>query len=230
MSAFDKALERCAGHGHIAEFARAPFSAAVDGRPVRIATNGSVLLVTDDPVGDASAGCDQMVLSLIGRCRAPPTHHASRDDLIAWAGPYYRTPCMECEHGFLGVEECKRCRGECVVMCYMGEEHDCPACGASGFTGTPHAACCATGFLHDDSIPIDIPALPAILDAHRIGGLFDLLPGEQVGISDAKLYRSGGSPVIFYGVGWTVIVNAMRYPSRTPARHLNALPIVEAAS
>lgn len=181
MSVLESALLRCTSPAG-PSFAATPFPAVVDGQPVRIATDGKLLLMVDDPGGDADAECDPVVLGLINRYSNPPTLHASRADMTAWAGQDYRTPCPECD----------------------GE----------GWTGTPCTSCKTSGFLHNEKVSINIPALAISLDAHLIGGLFDLLPGDEIGISGDVMAAA------FYGPGWKLIV-AVVSTNAIPIRQLH---------
>ena len=202
MSDLESALLRCTSESR--PLYATPFPAVVDGRTVRIATDGKLLLMVDDPGGDADAECDSVVLGLINRYSNPPTLHASRADLIAWAGQDYRAPCQECEEGLTGSQKCQECDGEGVVWCDLDHEHDCPKCKGAKWIGTPCTFCEASGFLHNKKVPIYIPALAISLDAHLIGGLFDLLPGDEIGIAGDLLVA------VFYGPGWKLMVAAMR--------------------
>ena len=194
----------------------APFSAVVEGRPVHIATDGKMLLIVDDPAGDANAAGWEQAMAVISRNNAPPTHQASRADLIEWAGQDYRTPCPECEQGLIDAKKCKRCGGKGVVECSMDCEHECPNCKGEGWSGTACAACNASGFLQNETVSISIPALSINLDAHLIGGLFDLLPGERIGIVD------GPAGAVFHGPGWRLIVASLTRKD-APIRELETM-------
>lgn len=199
----------------------APFPAVVDGRPVRIATTGKVLLMVDDPAGDAGATCEHTsVLDVVQRCADQPKHRASRAALIAWAGQDYRQKCAECEGGLVGSQKCRECRGEGVVYCDLDHEHDCPACDGEGWTGAPCAACEKTGLLFHARAPISIPALSCVLDAHLIGGLIDLLPGDEIGILSIRDFS-----VTFRGPGWMLIVMGLNMPADRAIRALDVSPM-----
>ena len=197
------------------------FSAVVDGRRVCIATNGKKLLVVEEDGGHAEASQDflQIVQPVLDSHAGPATQQVSRDALIAWAGQDYQQPCSVCDDGLIDSKKCEHCDGGYAV-CNLGHAHECLHCKGEGSTGKECAVCQGTGNIHHDVVEISIPAIGITLDAHLIGGLLDLLPGDWIGIAAGTPPKIGPSQsVAFYGVGWKLIVAALRATSK-PVREL----------
>ena len=217
----EEALLRCTTQDG-REITSAPFSTIADGRPVRIATNGRLILMVDShEAAIAPSEHDNVVMPIIAKCSAKPTHHATREDLIAWAGHDYRRECPECDGGLKGSSECGECSGEGVIECDLGHEHDCPECDGTGKVGAPCEACGGHGAVFYKHAPISIPAFNAVLDAHLIGGLFDLLPGTSIGVSQH------GEITAFRCPGWMLLVMRLAAPESESIRRLALISICE---
>lgn len=216
MTDIEKALERCTmegGHPFLQDAL-----VHINGRITRVACNGKLMLLADAPDGIGAAECDERARKLIERCSAPPTHHVARSDLIAWAGQDFRTPCLECDGGVVGSVKCGRCDGYGAVECDLGHDHECEECDGNGAKGALCAACGATGHLHNAIVPIGI--LASLIDAHLIGGLFDLLPGDDVSV----LAQEGA--VAFRGAGWVLIAAPLNDGWQETVRIIAPAPLV----
>lgn len=206
----DAALALCRDPHDEREICQAPFRSVVDGRPCRIATDGKKMLAVDDlgapePATPARPA-PQPALTHSG----PATCTASRDDLIAWAGHDMRRPCPECAAAMKDANKCAECSSTGTVICDYDHEHECPKCRGAGKLGTKCDACHGSGSTQNDYAPISIPALPITLDAHLIGGLIDLLPGDEIGIVPGPLRGAIAESVAFRGPGWLLIVLGLR--------------------
>ena len=208
----EAALLRCTSPGIGRPVTEAPFDVGLGGRTFRIATNGNVLLAAD--VGAASVMTpsfgDSPLLPEIGpvieRHIHSPKVWSSRESLRAWAGEDYRRACSK----LAGKKDCEKCHSAGYVTCEYGHEHACPVCDGDGYIRETCAACVGTGMLNNDPAPIGIPALSVTVDAHLIGGMFDLLPGDPIGVAPGRTQRIGRTEsVAFSGPGWMLIVVAM---------------------
>jgi len=205
----DAALARCTDPDGVKLITAAPFSAVVDGRAVQVATDGHKLLMVDAP---GFAGDDDVLdafpraVAMIRENNLTPTHRVTRGALIEWAGPDYRRPCLECDEGLVGKRECPHCDAG-HLMSKLGREQDCDVCLGTGFAGLTCTDCDGSGRINGVIAPIGIPALSTFLDAYLIGGLFELLPGDDIGIAmAASQSESGFQPVSFRGDGWLLLV------------------------
>jgi hypothetical protein len=222
---FDAALARCTDPRDGRTMTAAPFSAVVDGKTVCVATDAKKMLVVDDPDNGYYGNAFPNALEIIRKCCHPPTHRVTREALIAWAGKDYRKPCDKCDKGLIGRRKCEHC-DEGYVECDLGHEHECEHCDGEGATGKPCDACNGTGRLNDAIVSISIPDLAITVDAHLIGGLFDLLPGDEIGICrESPKMPEGTGMVAFHGPGWMLIVmplhrESKQIPLPPPAREL----------
>ncbi len=206
----EAALARCTVPDSDRSVIAAPCSGVVDGRAVAIATDGKKILMVDDLDGDFTNNAPSTLWAVIRRHNLTPTHRVTRDALIAWAGTDYRRPCEKCDEGLIDRRKCEHCT-DGWAECNLGHEHECRYCNGEGFTGKRCDDCAGTGNLNDNAAPISIPALAVTINAHLIGGLFDLLPGDDIGIAWGPLHTSDDCGVVsFRGDGWLLILAGMR--------------------
>lgn len=189
----------------------APFNGLLDGKPCRIATDGTVMLVVFGdywpPNDDLTKDVERIFAGL-----APATRTASREAVIEWAGSARRTVCDKCDHGMVNPKTCDNCRGTMELTCDLGHYHTCEDCdgGRVGATCTN----CDKGYINTNIVPLAIQGLHAGIDAHRIGEIVERLPGDPIGIGE----RDGRTA--FYGDGWVMIASGVICVGR-PARTLN---------
>lgn len=212
----EAALLRCTDPDDGRPITAAPIDSILDGRAVRIATTAEVLLVAgQDDTEYAPKPLFEPLLSVIEQHNQPPTLWASRESLIAWAGQDYRRPCPECADGMTRSTECADCDGSGYVECNYRHRHECPECKGEGHVDMKCPAC-DDGVLHKDQAPISIPALSITVDAHLIGGLFDLLPGDSIGVVPGPVPSSGPMlSVAFCGPDWLLIVAGLLWHDAT---------------
>lgn len=178
----------------------APFNAEIDGQPCRIASDGAALLVVFGDYPQPDLALSDRVRGVI-KARAEQTMTAGREAVIAWAGSAHRDLCSKCDLGMVSPTKCLECNGVGWRECDLGHEHDCEEC-EEGLVGEVCAAC-KKGYLNADIVPVEIDGIYVIFDAHRIGGVVDLLPSDQIGIGVKNNIAT------FYGDGWIMIVHGL---------------------
>ena len=212
----EAALLRCTEPRVTRPICAKPFAAVVEDRRVRVATNAKTMLMVDDPQGDPEDdGSKEKWPSwraVIAAHMLPPAHFISRERLARWAGQDYRHPCPDCDDGLTGAKKCAKCDGAGEVTCEYDHDHDCPDCDGNGRTGKTCAACNGVGNVFDQLAPINAreldAALDVLVDAHLIGGLFDLLPGDEIGM--ARGPKDSAGSLAFRGPGWLLVVYGLR--------------------
>lgn len=205
----EQALLKVTDPNHFAVFA--PFNAEIDGKPCRIATDGAALLVVFGDYPDPDLALSDCVRGVIKQ-RSKPTRTASREAVIAWAGSVHRELCSKCDLGMVNPTKCTACNGAGERTCDLGHDHDCTECD-EGLVGEKCTEC-VKGYLNAKPVDIGIYGLDITLDAHRIGGVIDLLGGDRVeiGVKDGI--------ATFYGGGWLMMVRGLSNPE-PPARVLH---------
>ena len=221
MIDLEKALQRCIDHNHIRDNITKPFSVRVGERSFRVGTKATILFAIESSDYSVESDCEtypQKIKNIIGRHLSKPTMAASRDALIEWAGKAYLRQCEKCE----GRVDCLECEGSGEVECDLGHDHECRSCNGSGHVVGKCAECNGDGYINCNIVPIGINSTPVEISAHLVGGMFDMLPGEQIGIIIGEAGNDGiVREVSFSGPGWLMIVACLwRYDDTRPVRML----------
>lgn len=221
MIDLEKALQRCIDPNHISDNIIKPFSVRVGERSFRVGAKATILFAIESGDYSVDSDCDaypKNIKSVIGRHLSKPTMTASRDALIEWAGKAYLRQCEKCEDRI----DCLECEGSGEVECDLGHDHECRSCNGSGHVVGKCAECNGDGYINCNIAPIGINSTPVEINAHLVGGMFDMLPGEQIGIiysyaDDIGIVRE----VSFSGPGWLMIVACLlKLKENPPVRML----------
>jgi len=193
MIDLEKALHRCINPTDIREHLTKPFGASVGGRSFRVGANGHILFAIES--GDCSVKSD--CEPYLQKTKNIIERHLSKPTMLA-----SRDALIEWA-GKPYRLPCEKCEDGIRV------NDECHECGGYGY-------------INHNIVQIGIASTPVEIDAHLVGGMFDMLPGEQIGI----IYSSADDigfvrEVSFSGPGWLMIVACLRkYDDTQPVRML----------